>query len=92
MDALESLADFLKRYHTNYTASDVALSEVPGYLKCLKPCPEKGFLLCGSKEHYHTIDICGVGYECRDALGRFQSPYRLWRGLHGVVKEAQNDE
>ena len=91
MNALEILADYLKWHHPRYTVADVALSEVPGYLECLKPCLEKN--CWRHKEHYHTIYIGGVGYKSRDERGQFQSPYRLWRELHGVlpVKEAQKD-
>ena len=95
MNALEILADHLKWHHRNYTTDDVALSKVPGYLECLKPCPEKKFWLCGPNEYYHTIDICGIGCARRDERGRFQSPYRLWRELHGCLNaagEAKRDE
>lgn len=85
---LDILADWLRWYHRDYTVDDVVLSSVPGYLVCTKPCPWAGkWWLCGPQEHYHTLYIGGVGYPDRDERGRWVSPYKLWRELHGVLKE-----
>ncbi len=91
---LAKLADFLAFHHPNYGVADVALSPVPGYLDCTKPCTctfppfdghTYGFPSGRREAHWHTISIFGVGYPGRDPHGRFISPYRLWRELEVIL-------
>ena len=85
---LEKLAYYLASSHPDYTITDVVRSHVKGYLCCLKPCPRAGqHWLCGNFEHYHTIQIMGIGYPKRDERGRFISVYRLWRELEGLLPD-----
>lgn len=88
MTLLQSLADYLRWHHPNYTVEDVALSTVPGFLRCTKPCRRRSrWPGCPDKEHFHTISIVGAGYPPRDEKGRFVSRYRLWRELHGLLPQ-----
>jgi hypothetical protein len=83
---LEILGNYLRIHHPEYTVDDVVLSKSKGYLLCIKSCPHAGkWYLCNSQEHYHTISIYGEGYPRRRLDGQFESPYRLWRELHGLL-------
>lgn len=97
---LEKLKWFLKHKHPNYTVDDVYLSKTKGFLRTTKPCnctmpPYNGYTVGfhsgKEKDHYHTIDISGVGYKGRDEKGRFISCYKLWYELHGFLDKMEDD-
>lgn len=85
---LEKLEDYLRLYHPYYSIDDVVLSPVKGYLETTKPCQGNCPLCRGG--HFHTIDIYGVGYPERNSKGRYISPYRLWRELHGLLPDKKS--
>lgn len=90
MTPIERLAQWLRSHHPNYTTDDVAITDTKGYLQCTKPCPRCDHWYCAHTEpFYHTIGIAGVGYPNRNERGQFESPYRLWRELHGVLPAAK---
>ena len=85
---LVRLASFLSGKHPeNYKVSDVCRSIVRGYLHTLIPC--KCFR---HPPQFHSISISNAYYPPRTPKGQFQSPYRLWNELDGILKTDTVDD
>lgn len=80
--ALDTLADWLRWNHPEYTVDDVVPSNVEGYLRCTKPCSRTGHWYCNHVgEFYHTLCVPAYykGYE--------RGAYAFWRAVCAELRE-----